>query len=365
MISIIVPTYNERNNVTKVAKAIKWALRDHEYEIIFVDDSTDETEEILQQMAQANPRIRCEHRANNRGLGAAVLRGFELARGDVVAVMDADMQHPPEMLLPMFAQIQAGHDVVIPSRFIPGGSDGGLSLPRKVISGIARTMAKAALKRVRLSSDPTSGYFMFRRDVIEGISLRPIGWKILIEILARGHYARVAEIPYAFAPRATGQSKMSLKEQWNFTRHLAHLVAESPDDRRIYVFACVGISGVLLNSLVYILLVTLGLPPETSGFLSALAAMISNFALNDGVTWRESHGREAWLTRACKYALASGVGVVLDVGVLSALVRVLDANLILANLVGIGAATAWNFAASSLWVWKKRARMVSGVREIP
>ncbi len=362
MISVIVPTFNERDNVTKVAKAIMWTLRDREFEIIFVDDSTDDTEEILQSLAQSDPRLRLEHRASGRGLGTAVVRGFQLAAGDVLAVMDADMQHPPEMLLPMLAKIEEGYDVVVPSRFMEGGSDGGLSGPRKIISATARHMAYFALKRLRKTTDPTSGFFMFRQGIIGGVTLRPIGWKILIEVLARGNYARVAEIPYAFQSRGAGRSKMSIKEQWNYMRHLARLVWESPDDRRIYVFAAVGLSGVLLNSLVYILLMTLGLPPEPSGLLSALAALSSNFALNDSVTWRERHDGETWLTRARKYALASLGGIVIDVTILSTLVRGMDANLVLANLAGIGAATVWNFGASNRWVWKKRPASVRETR---
>lgn len=362
MISIVIPTFNERDNVREVAVAVRRALTNRAFEVIFVDDSVDDTMDVLKEIAMVDSSIRYEHRVVGRGLGTAVVRGFELAHGDVIAVMDADLQHPPEFLLQMISKIEEGYDVVIPSRFIPGGSDGGLSFRRKVISGVARYMARIALKRVRHTTDPTSGFFMFRRKIIDGVQLRPIGWKILIEVLVRGRYESVAEISYSFHPRASGDSKMSLKEQWNYIKHLTLLIWSSPEDRRLYLFACVGVSGVLLNSLVYMGLVKLSLPVEVSGLISALVALASNFTLNDRITWRSSHN-SALPLRAVKYFLTSLVGIGIDVGVLSVLYRSLHTNYLLANLAGIIVATVWNFTVSNLWVWRNRNRLIEIVHE--
>lgn len=350
-LSLIIPTYNERDNIFTVADIVDKALRNVDYEIIFVDDSTDDTPDILEQVSYINSHIRYEHRVLERGLGTAVVRGFELAKGDVLAVMDADLQHPPEMLNAMLEEIERDVDIVVPSRFVAGGEDGGLSPIRKLISAGARYMARLALRRVRMISDPTSGFFMMRRSVIEGVSLRPIGWKILIEVLARGKYHTVIEIPYVFRARSAGESKMSLREQWNYVKHLSLLVRDSPADRRFVFFAVVGLSGVLVNMLVYVLAVRLGITVSFAGLVSALVALLSNFTLNDRITWSDIKG-SSWMIRAVKYFSVSLIGIGIDVGILNLLYHDARVHYILANLVGIIVATVWNYVLSNYWTWR-------------
>ncbi len=353
LISIVIPTCNESENVSLIANAINEALESTtNYEIIFVDDSTDNTPDVLQQLASVNPRVRYEHRENERGLGTAVVRGFQLAKGNVITVLDADLQHPPDMLNCMLDQIEAGYDVVIPSRFVPGGDDGGLTVHRKLISWVARMMGKIALKKVRPINDPTSGFIMFRRDVIEGVQLKPIGWKILIEILVKGHYRHVIEIPYRFLVRTTGESKMSLKEQWNYVRHLARLIKDSPEDRRFYTFALVGLSGVIVNMAIYAVFVHWGIRVPVAGALSAMTALVSNYMLNDRITWADAnHG--ASLVRMAKYAVASLVGIAVDVAVLNVLYGA-GVSFLAANLFGISVATVGNYVVNNAWVWKTK-----------
>lgn len=358
-LSIIVPTYNESLNVIALTEAIKATLKDDvPYEIVFVDDSTDNTPEVLNSLAQSIAEVRYEHRVHERGLGTAVVRGFELATGDVLTVMDADLQHPPELLLRMLHEINAGADVVIPSRFIPGGDDGGLAVHRKIVSAVARYMGKLALKSIRKINDPTSGYFMFRKEVIQGKTLKPIGWKILIEVLVRGAAHRVVEIPYEFHPRNAGESKMSLTEQWNYLRHLFKLVVESPEDRRFYLFAMVGVSGVLVNMLVYDVLVRLGMPVTLSGALSGLVAMMSNFILNDRLTWMEARSGSLKL-RATRYVFTSLIGIGINVGVLAILYHGLHVHYLLSNLIGIAIATVFNYLVNNSWTWKQPSEPVT------
>jgi dolichol-phosphate mannosyltransferase len=327
------------------------------YEIIFVDDSTDDTPEKLKSLTKMDPHVRYEHRINERGLGTAVVRGFELAQGDNITVMDADMQHPPEMLLLMLKEIGLGADIVIPSRFIPGGNDGGLNIFRKLISATARYMGKIALKSLRPINDPTSGYFMFRKSVIKGVDLKPIGWKILIEILARGNYEKVTEIPYRFHARAAGESKMSVQEQWNYVRHLINLVKNSPQDRRFYLFALVGLSGLFINMAAYILLIHINMTVVIAGTISAFVAMNTNFYLNDRYTWSEIRDNLLF-TRYFKFIITSAVGIVIDVNILSLLYYVFDLNYLLANFIGILAGTVWNFSINNIWTWHKDKEMI-------
>jgi dolichol-phosphate mannosyltransferase len=231
-LTLVVPTFNEGENVTVLTSTVLAAMDnagEPDYEILFVDDSTDGTPQILERLSRENPKVRFIHRENERGLGTAIVTGFQAARGEVLAVMDGDLQHPPSLLPSMLHFVSLGYDLVIPSRFIPGGSDGGLSLPRKIVSFTARYLAKILLGRVRGISDPTGGFFMFRKEVIENIRFDAGSWKILIEILVRGRYARVAEIPYGFRARDLGTSKLSASAQIDYLRHLFALFFRQDD----------------------------------------------------------------------------------------------------------------------------------------
>lgn len=211
-ISVVIPTFNESENVGTLCERIDTALEGIRHEIIFVDDSNDDTPQVIEGIMKDNENVRLYHRENGTGLATAVIDGFGMANGLCIAVMDADLQHPPEILRPMYAAMVARKcDFCIPSRFIKGGSDGGLNPYRKFVSWTARWIGKIMLKSIRKISDPTSGLFMFRRECIKKADLRPIGWKIMIEVLAMAQYSRVCEIPYTFCEREHGESKLSAK----------------------------------------------------------------------------------------------------------------------------------------------------------
>ena len=226
-LSIVVPTFNEAGNVERLAERVKKALHDINYEIIFIDDSTDNTPEVLEALSMKDTRIRYEHRVGETGLATAVIRGFQVADGEILACMDADLQHPPEILMPMYAAVMSGFDFCIPSRFIPGGSDGGLDLYRKFVSWVARWIGKLMLPCLRKISDPTSGLFMFRKEAIEGADLRPVGWKIMIEVLAMSKYSTVVEIPYCFQDRTSGESKLSGKVTMQYLQQVKNLMSRA------------------------------------------------------------------------------------------------------------------------------------------
>lgn len=230
-LSVIIPTYNEADNIEKLLGEIEQALENVPYEVIFVDDSTDSTPELLERMAGADRRVRFEHRENKSGLATAVLRGFELAKGDYIAVMDADLQHPPIALRYMYCAMRRGAEICIPSRFIPGGSDGGLDFYRKFVSGTARYIGKFFLRCLWRISDPTSGLFMLRRDILEDADLRPVGWKILIEVLAMCRYSKVTEVPYTFCDRNAGESKLSKKVTLEYIRQVFGLIPRAKHSR--------------------------------------------------------------------------------------------------------------------------------------
>lgn len=224
LLSVVIPTFNEGGNIENLVSQIDEALEGINYEIIFVDDSKDNTPDIIKEVSKKYHSVRLYHRENKSGLATAVLDGFRIARGDYIACMDADLQHPPIVLKYMYkAIVVGGADVCVPSRFIPGGNDGGLNAYRKFVSGTARKMGQVILPCLRKFTDPTSGLFMFRRGVIDNVELKPIGWKIMIEVLAMGNYSKVIEIPYQFHQRTEGESKLSGKVTLEYIKQLFEL----------------------------------------------------------------------------------------------------------------------------------------------
>lgn len=227
MLSVVIPIYNEKNNIIELVKRIEKNLNDVEYEIIFVDDSIDETTSTVLRLANNDSRVKLKHRDHKKGLSSAVIDGFHIASGDIIAVMDGDLQHPPEILKPMLEEIYRGADIVIPSRFVNGGSDGGLNLFRKFVSASARYMGKILFKKLRRVSDPTSGIFMIKKSILSGAKLKPIGWKILMEILVLCKYNKLIEVPYTFDTRNSGKSKMSVTVQIQYIGQLMSLFVRS------------------------------------------------------------------------------------------------------------------------------------------
>ncbi|MCZ8516495.1 glycosyltransferase family 2 protein [Paenibacillus filicis] len=355
-LSIIIPTFNERENVRKITNRIMDVLRPIgcSYEIFFVDDSRDDTPTVLEELSKNHHEVKYLHRQNGRGLGTAVVEGFKRTQGNFIIVMDADLQHPPELLPLIYRRLLQGIEVLIPSRFVEGGSDGGLNWFRKLVSWTARTIGRISIKRMRDISDCTGGYFGLHRSVIEGVTLDPVGWKILMEVLVKGKYQTVHEIPYSFEARDAGTSKMSTIEQWNYLKHIFKLVWSSPDDRRFYLFCMVGALGVLVNLMVLKLLLIIFLIHSLAASIGAsCVAMLHNFLWNDNFTWKEKKQPIMWrrVLRLPQFIVISGVGI----GITAAfawLASWIGINIFLGQLAGIIVATSWNYLANNKWTWE-------------
>lgn len=225
-LSLVVPTCNERENIEMLISRVATALRALDYEILFVDDSDDDTPAVISRAAATNSTIRLLHREpedREGGLSTAVVVGMRQARSERIAVLDGDLQHPPEALPAMVAAAEDA-DIVVASRYIAGGSSVGLNgLYRQAVSRGSQLAAATLFRRVRPCSDPMSGFFLIRREVIEGVDLRPAGFKILLEILVRGHWTRLNEVPYTFGERDGGASKASIEQGKEYLRHLREL----------------------------------------------------------------------------------------------------------------------------------------------
>jgi dolichol-phosphate mannosyltransferase len=226
VISIVVPTYEEAENLEHVAASVAEALEGlgRSYEIVFVDDdSRDGSEAICAKLSEIHP-VRIHVRKRERGLATAVIHGIERVSGDIVVVMDADLSHPVTAIPQMVELLESGSsDFVLGSRYVEGGSiHSGFGPLRKLNSTIPSLLARP-LCHLR---DPMSGFFAFyRRDMPDASELSPVGYKIALELLVKGDFRNAREIPIHFANRKYGRSKLTLKEQLNFLRHLARLYA--------------------------------------------------------------------------------------------------------------------------------------------
>jgi len=225
VLSVIVPTYMEKESITELIDGIESSLERLPFEVIVVDDSSpDGTAERAEDLNMRYGNIKVIKREGKLGLSSAVLDGFKKAGAEVLGVMDADLQHPPELLPEMYGKISDGYDLVVASRYVEGGKIEDLGLGRRIVSRGATALAHFLLPGSRRVRDVVSGFFMLKRDVIEDVELKPVGYKILLEIVVRGKYDSVAEVPYTFKPRRSGKSSLSLREIWNYMVHIWRLL---------------------------------------------------------------------------------------------------------------------------------------------
>ena len=232
-LSLIIPTYNEGQNVEELVGELA-ALLDPAlagaYELIIVDDdSPDRTWAIAQRLTARYPQLRVLRRTNERCLSTAVIRGWQAARGEVLGVIDADLQHPPEITRKLWEEIERGADLAVGSRHVEGGGVSDWALTRRVLSRGAKLLGLVLLPGVvGRVSDPMSGYFMVRREALVGAKMDPLGYKILVEVLGRGTIGTIAEVGYVFRERVEGESKVTRRLYLDYLRHLVRLRLSRP-----------------------------------------------------------------------------------------------------------------------------------------
>lgn len=355
-LSIVVPTFREVNNVRALAVAIDTVLRkqDIDYEIIFVDDdSQDGTEELGAQLTQHLP-VRIIVRRNQKGLATAVLHGLDAARGEFVLVMDADLSHPAERIPDMVTKLESGaHDFVLGSRYVEGGSlDPSWTWFRHLNSKVATWLA-LPLTRVR---DPMSGFFAFRRAAMpERRLLSPIGYKIGLELLVKGEFKNPGEVAIHFADRVQGESKLSWKEQVHYLRHLRRLYQyRFPFLAEFVQFGVVGASGFMVDILLYLGLQSLaGASHVTARALAFWGAASWNWAWNRVLTFslrQKTRKRIQWPA----FLLTSLLGFAINVGsyyVLTQYVPFFETHKVLALAAGVLLGFGFNFVTARLLVF--------------
>ena len=226
--SLVIPTFNEGQNIREIVSSLSELLDraiPANYELIVVDDdSPDRTWELAAELIADYPQLRVMRRETERGLATAVVRGWQAARGEILGVIDADLQHPPEILLKLWDEMEKGAELAVASRNVEGGGVSEWRLARRFLSRGAQMLGLAILPEVigRLS-DPMSGYFMVRRSSIVNKQLNPVGYKILIEVAARGQIRWISEVGYVFRERVAGASKVTWKQYVEYIQHLVKL----------------------------------------------------------------------------------------------------------------------------------------------
>jgi dolichol-phosphate mannosyltransferase len=361
---VVVPTFNESENVDILIQRLDRALQGIDWEVVFVDDdSPDGTARHVRALAERDRRTRCIRRIGRRGLSSACIEGMLSTSAPLIAVIDGDLQHD-ESLLPRMRDTlkqDAGRedaaDVVIASRYIGSGSPEGLSSDRrKRLSVFGARLARRLIKAD--VADSVSGFFMLRRELVDEVAprLSGIGTKILIDILASASRPlRVIELPYRFRARDRGESKLDAFTAIEYLLLLAEKVSHRYFSHRMLLFGIVGATGVLVNlAVLRILLIAGDVRFTAAESVATVVAMVSNFFLNNMLTYRDCRlvGRQAVRGLASFMALC-GLGALVNVAVARDVYHVTDMWLV-AGIAGAAIGALLNYALTSIFTWGRR-----------
>jgi dolichol-phosphate mannosyltransferase len=358
LLSVVVPTFNERDNVAALYGKLEVALRGVAWEVVFVDDnSPDGTWDVVRALARRDGRVRCIRRIGRRGLSGACIEGILASSAPFAAVMDADLQHDEAQLPKMLSLLQGGEaELVIGSRYIEGGSADSFNRQRAGASAFATEVAKRVLG-VKVA-DPMSGFFMIRRDRFEQLApeLSTQGFKILLDVIATAHgELRTVEVPYTFGSRLHGESKLDSMVALDFLGLVLAKFTRDVISLRFLLFAMVGGTGLLVHlGTLFVALQVLDFPFPEAQAAGALVAMTTNFILNNFLTYRDQRLKGFAILRGLlAFYLVCSVGLFANVGVAFS---VYDQEPIwwLAGAAGALMGVVWNYAMSGLFVWRKR-----------
>lgn len=356
-LSVVVPCYNERLNVEPLVERLAAALDGIAWEVVFVDDnSPDGTAAVVRELARADSRVRCIRRIGRRGLASAVIEGALSSSSDFIAVMDGDLQHDETRLPLMLDALRGGgYDLAVGSRHVAGGDAAGLpSRFRHRLSALGTRAAEAFLP-VRLS-DPMSGFFMVSRRLFEELapSLTGKGFKILLDlVLTAPPPLRVVEIPFHFGERLAGESKLDAQVLVQFAGFLADKMLAGRVPLRFLAFAAVGAFGLLVHLAVLVLARDgVGISFGKAQSIATVAAMLSNFLLNNEITYRDRRLRGAAFYRGLVlFMLVCGMGAIANIGIARDLYYA-HTGWTLAGMTGAVVGVVWNYAVSATLVWQ-------------
>ena len=357
-LAIIIPTLNEAQNVRPLLDRIEAALTGVVWEAIFVDDnSSDGTSDLVREIGRVDRRVRVLQRVGRRGLSSAVIEGMLATPAPVLAVIDADLQHDESILPQLFQAIaREGHDVAVGTRYTEGGSTGDWDRSRERISRIATRLSELVMKtRV---SDPMSGFFAIRRDVLMDAlpRLSNVGFKILLDLLASSSGPlKVKEVPYTFRNRLAGESKLDNRVAQEFLILLLEKLFGRFIPVRFLLFAFVGSLGLLVHLGVLGIMVSLAGSNFRDGqALAVFTAMTFNFLLNNSLTYRDQRLRgTAFIKGLLTFYAVCLIGAIGNIGV-GEMIYDLDQRWWLGGLAGAVVGVVWNYAVSSVFTWRRK-----------
>ncbi len=357
--SLVIPTLEESENIAILLERIIILLDKKildQYEIIVVDDnSKDKTWKLVAEMTQKHPQLKIIRRLGTKGLATAVIRGWQEAKGKYLGVMDGDLQHPIEPMLKALSEIK-NYDIIVASRYVENGINNS-QIKRKFLSKSARLLGKLLLPKViKKVSDPLSGYFIIKRETIAEIEMHPIGYKILLEVLARGRIESIKEIGYIFGKREKGVSKAKSKAYIDYILHLLKLQVTSWPLFRLRKWVTVGVSGFAVDMLMFFILLNfLNIPLTISAFLSAEIAIINNFFWNDRWTFGDLAKKTPGLykkgMRFWKFNLICLSGLVLHTIIIRWFVFGFEINPYIAKVLTIIIVSIWNLLLNFRFSW--------------
>src|SRR3984893_332737 len=358
-LAVVIPTLNERDNITALVDRLDAVLAGIRWEAVFVDDdSPDGTADLVRELGQWRSNIRCVQRLGRRGLSSACIEGILACSAPFIAVMDADLQHDEALLPPMLATIKERHlDIVVGTRYTAGGSVGDWQKSRVLISSLASRLARVVV-RTELS-DPLSGFFIIERGAF-GAAMRELsgqGFKILLDIFASSpRPLAFAELPFHFRRRVAGESKLDTLVAWEYLTLLLDKLAGHLVPVRFLLFAMIGAFGVVTHlGALWLAVYPFGVGFPTGQAAATIIAMTGNFCLNNLFTYRDKRLRGgALITGLLFFYAVCGIGAAANVGIAS---HLFDANRSwwLAGLGGAAIGAVWNYAMSSVFIWRCRA----------
>jgi len=364
-LSVIVPTFNEGPNVAELVRRTTQALLGRDVEIIFVDDSTDDTPDIIRAVAAASHvPVRLIHRDDPvGGLGGAVVDGIRAAAADYCVVMDGDLQHPPEVIAELLDRVEVGDaDVVVASRYIAGGtSDGLANAVRTTVSRASTLLTKSMFpKKLHNCSDPMTGFFLIDRRSLDLEELHPRGFKILLEILARKQM-RVAEVPFSFAPRFAGESKASFSQGMRFLTQLTMLRFG-----RMSAFALVGGIGAVANLAIMWALVAVHVEYILAAVIASVITIVANFLALEYLVFADMRAESGLMRhRFVKSFAFNGVEAIVRIPVIAILVERAHMPSVIAAALTLVAAFVVRFVFHALVVYApKKSRVGKAVRAV-
>jgi dolichol-phosphate mannosyltransferase len=365
-LTVIIPTLNEEANIRNIVMAVDAVFYENSIrgQILVVDDnSSDATVSIVQDLKRLKGNVDILVRTHDHGLSQSVVDGFSYAASEVFIVIDADFSHPPVLIPRMYEEIQKGNDIVICSRYMEGGGIHTWPLKRRVISIGATFFGRLLFPDI---TDPVSGFFSVRKNVIAKAQLKPRGYKILLEILGKGTWETEKEIPFEFIDREAGTSKLkwgTILEYgqqvlditlFSFTHHQS---AAWREWRRVFKFGFVGITGIIVNQGLLILLKEYaGLSLPFASILAIQTAILNNFIWNDLWTFKEKSQQKlsSWWHRLLAFEAVSAGGALINFAVLNLMVLFLATDYQVANIIGILLGFVWNYMVNRRFTWTRK-----------